>query len=144
MPAREAFPEFDQADLPLVDAEPFVRAALAQAETEHGPDSLQVAGRLAQLARVLLSIGARTGGQGQAIAAGRDAAPSGARGQLSWHTMTPSRSRPSPATRQVRRRSIRSSTFMPRYVLQSHSRTFDLARGRLEGTPVGALFELEV
>ncbi len=33
---------------------------------------------------------------------------------------------------------------MPRYLLQSHSRTFDLARGRLEGTPVGALFELEV
>ncbi len=66
MPAREAFPEFDQADLPLVDAEPFVRAALAQAETEHGPDSLQVAGRLAQLARVLLAIGARTGGQGKA------------------------------------------------------------------------------
>ncbi|MDB4946405.1 MAG: hypothetical protein JWP97_5939 [Labilithrix sp.] len=37
------------------------------------------------------------------------------------------------------------ATFMPRYVLQSHSRTLDLGGGPLAGTPVsGGLFEYEV
>jgi len=33
---------------------------------------------------------------------------------------------------------------MPRYVLESHSRTIDLGHGRLEGAPVRGLFEFEV
>lgn len=61
------FPEFDDVvDLPLADAEQFVRAALTQAEAQHGPESLPVAGRLAQLAKLLLVIGSRTGGQAKA------------------------------------------------------------------------------
>jgi len=60
-------PEFDDAaDLPRADAEQFVQAALAQAEAQHGPESLHVAGRLMQLAKLLLVIGARTGGQAKA------------------------------------------------------------------------------
>lgn len=63
----EPLPHYDDAvDLPLAAAERHVQAALARAEAEHGPESLQVAGRLAQLARVLLAIGSRTGGQGKA------------------------------------------------------------------------------
>ena len=33
---------------------------------------------------------------------------------------------------------------MPRYVLESHSRTIDLGHGRLDGAPVKGLFEFEV
>lgn len=62
-----AFPEYDDAaGLSLADAEQRVHEALVQAEAQHGPESLQVAARLVQLAKVLLAIGARTGGQGKA------------------------------------------------------------------------------
>lgn len=61
------FPEYDDAvDLPLADAQLHVQAALARAEAAYGPESLHVAGRLAQLARLLLAIGSRNGGQGKA------------------------------------------------------------------------------
>jgi hypothetical protein len=33
---------------------------------------------------------------------------------------------------------------MPRYVLESHSRTLDLGHGKVEGAPVKNLFEFEV
>ncbi len=61
------FPEFDDVgELSAADAEPRVRAALAEAEAQHGPDDLRVAGRLVQLAKLLLVIGARTGAQAKA------------------------------------------------------------------------------
>lgn len=62
-----AFPEFDDAAaLSLDDAVVFVQEALEQAEVKNGPDSLVVAGRLVQLAKILLAIGWRIRGQGKA------------------------------------------------------------------------------